>query len=172
VPETALAGAPGRPTAARRRKRQPRGPGAQTRVRDILGYLAAALPPGTSAAAHLLALQRTLRMDAAMHVRLPKGMLRSLRLDTPDVWDEWERARWLRATAASAAGGIAAELLDATLSGQAPARDHRRRAADWALRAGCPSKTGAVGPLPRLAGVYLAAHTVPRPAALGAPSSR
>lgn len=161
VPETALAGTPGRPTAAPQRKRQPRGPGAQTRVREILSYLATALPPATSAAARLLALQCTLRMDATMHVRLPKGMLRSLRLNAPDVWDELERAQWLRVMPTSEAGGAVAELLDATLLGQAPARDDRRHAADWALRASCPSRAGAVSPLPRLASIYLAAHANP-----------
>lgn len=160
VPETALAGVPHRPTSARRRKRQPRGPGAQTRVREILSYLAAALPPDTSAAARLLALQCALRMNAAMYVRLPKGMLRSLRLDT-DVWGELERARWLRAMPANDSREAVAELLDATLLGQAPARDDRRHAADWALRVSCPSRAGAVGPLVRLASVYLAAHADP-----------
>ncbi|MFJ3658826.1 hypothetical protein ACIPPR_36665 [Streptomyces nigra] len=97
-------------------------------------------------------------MDATMHVRLPKGMLRGLRLNLPDVWDELERARWLRVMPASEAGESVAELLDATLLGQAPARDDRRHAADWALRVSCLSRGGAVGPLSRLASVYLAAH--------------
>ncbi|WP_260327251.1 hypothetical protein [Streptomyces sp. TLI_185] len=125
----------------------------------MLSYLAAALPPDASAAARLLALQCTLRMNAAMHVRLAKGLLRSLHLDTPDPWHELERARWLRTAPERAANEFVAELLDATLLGQAPARSDRRHAADWALRAGCPSRAGTAEPLPQLASVYLAAHT-------------
>ncbi|MFD6432082.1 hypothetical protein [Streptomyces venezuelae] len=128
----------------------------------MLSYLAAALPPDASAAARLLALQCTLRMDAAMHVRLSKGLLRSLRLDTPGPWHELERARWLRSAPARAANELVAELLDATLLGQAPARSDRRHAADWALRAGCPSRAGTAEPLVQLASVYLAAHTDPQ----------
>jgi len=158
VPDTALARAPRQPTTTRRRKRQPRGPSAQIRVREMLSYLAAALPPGTSAAARLLALQCALRMNAAMQVRLPKGMLRSLHLNSPDPWHELEQTRWLRTTATNAASEVAAELLDAALLGQAPARNDRTRAADWALRASCPSRTGIIGPRPQLASVYLTAH--------------
>ncbi|MGW0149184.1 hypothetical protein ACWDVU_26670 [Streptomyces sp. NPDC003333] len=100
-------------------------------------------------------------MDTTMHVRLAKGMLRGLRLNSQGAWDELERARWLRVMPASEAGGSIAELFDATLSGQAPARDDRRHAADWALRVSCLSRGGAVDPLSRLACVYLAAHVTP-----------
>lgn len=51
------------------------------------------------------------------------------------------------------------ELFDSGLLSQAPARPDRRRAADWALRAGLPSKVGKAGGQQRLASVYLAAHT-------------
>src|SRR3954471_4725193 len=54
-----------------------------------------------------------------------------------------------------------AELLDVTLLGQAPARPNRRRSADWALHVGPSSAARAIGPLPRLATVYLAANTDP-----------
>ncbi|MEU7305382.1 hypothetical protein [Streptomyces sp. NPDC007206] len=128
----------------------------------MLSYLAAALPAGTSAAARLLALQCALRMNTRMQVRLPKGVLRSLRLNTtPDPWRELEQARWLRTVPGNAANEIAAELLDVTVLGQAPARPDRRHAADWALRAGSSCAAGAIGALPQLASVYLTAHTDP-----------
>ncbi|MER7408356.1 hypothetical protein ABT373_39370 [Streptomyces sp. NPDC000070] len=128
----------------------------------MLSYLAAALPENTPAAARLLALQCALRVDAAMQVRLPRGMLRSLRLDTPDPWRELEHARWLRIGPASAASAVGAELLDAALLSQAPARPDRAQAADWALRVASPSTAGvAAGPLLQLASLYLAAHTDP-----------
>jgi hypothetical protein len=127
----------------------------------MLSYLAAALPESTSAAARLLALQCALRMNTHMRVRLSKGMLRGLRLDTAEgPWNELEHARWLRMASGGAANETVAELLDLTLLGQAPARPDRRRAADWALRASS-SAARAIGPLPRLASVYLAANTDP-----------
>ncbi|WP_369192418.1 hypothetical protein [Streptomyces sp. R08] len=128
----------------------------------MLSYLATALPQDTSPSAHLLALQCALRMNTRMQVHLPKGVLRSLRLNTTSgPWHELEHARWLRPAPGNAAKEITAELLDVTLLSQAPAGPDRRRAADWALRAGSSSATGAAEPLPRLAGVYLAAHTDP-----------
>ncbi|GHE76361.1 hypothetical protein [Streptomyces griseoaurantiacus] len=128
----------------------------------MLSYLAAALPENTSAAARLLALQCALRMNTHMRVRLSKGVMRSLRLNAASgPWHELEHARWLRTTPGGAANEIAAELLDLTLLGQAPARPDRRRAADWALRASSSSAVRAIGPLPRLASVYLAASTDP-----------
>lgn len=161
VPDTALAHAPLQP-ATTRRHRHPKGPGEKIRVCEMLSYLAAALPASTSAAARLLALQCALRMNTRMQVRLPKGVLRSLRLNAaPDPWRELEQARWLRRAPGNAANEIAAELLDVTLLGQAPARPDRRHAADWALRAGSSYAAGAVGALPQLASVYLAAHTDP-----------
>ncbi|WP_089102864.1 hypothetical protein [Streptomyces hyaluromycini] len=160
VPDTALARTLRRLPTARRRKRQPRGPGEQTRVREMLSYLAAALPPGASPAARLLALQCALRANATLQVRLPQGVLRSLRLNSPGSWRELERAHWLRITPGHA-GVVVAELLDATLFSQAPARPDRMQAADWALRAGSPSAAGGIGPLPQLATVYLASHADP-----------
>lgn len=161
VPDTLLAPAPLQPATARRH-RHPKGPGERIRVREMLSYLAAALPAGTSAAARLLALQCALRMNTQMRVRLPKGMMRSLRLSTTEgPWVELEHARWLRTAPQSAANEISVELLDATLLGQAPARPDRRQAADWALRAGSSPAARVGGPLPRLASVYLAAHTDP-----------
>lgn len=128
----------------------------------MLSYLATALPQDTSAVARLLALQCALRMNARMQVRLPKGVLRSLRLNAASgPWRELEHARWLRPDPGNAPNEIAAELLDVTLLGQASARPDRRRAADWALRASSSAAVGTIEPLPQLAGVYLAAHTDP-----------
>lgn len=128
----------------------------------MLSYLTASLPEDTPAAARLLALQCAFRVDATMQVRLPKGMLRSLRLDTPNLWRELEHARWLRISPASAANEVWAELLDPALLSQAPARPDRRQAADWALRVASPSTVGAMaGPLLQLASLYLTAHADP-----------
>jgi hypothetical protein len=128
----------------------------------MLSYLAAALPESTSAAARLLALQCALRVDAAMQVRLPRGMLRGLRLDTPDLWCELEHARWLRISPASAANEVGAELLDAALLSQAPARPDRAQAADWALRVASRSTAGVTaGSLLQVASLYLTAHADP-----------
>ncbi len=161
VPDTTPARTSPQPSTARRRKRRARGPGEQTRVREMLNYLAAALPPGVSPAARLLALQCALRMNATMHVRLPQGIPRSLRLNGPGPWHELEHVRWLRIAPACSAGEVVAELLDITVLGQAPARPDRVQAADWALRAGSPAGAEATGSLLQLAVVYLAAHTDP-----------
>ncbi|MFI1702584.1 hypothetical protein ACH419_42645 [Streptomyces bobili] len=97
-----------------------------------------------------------------MRARLPKGMLRSLRLDTPDPWRDLEHARWLRIGAAGTANEVVAELLDAALLSQAPAGPDRAQAADWALRAATAPTAGAtVGPLLQLTSLYLTAHADP-----------
>ncbi|MEU3512762.1 hypothetical protein ABZ733_33855 [Streptomyces longwoodensis] len=125
----------------------------------MLSYLAVTLPDNTPAPARLLALQCALRVDDTLHVRLPRGLLRSLRLDAPEFWQDLEQAHWLYASPTSTRSEIIAELFDPGLLGQAPARPDRRRAADWALRAGLSSKVGKAGGQQRLASVYLAAHT-------------
>ncbi|KUL27356.1 hypothetical protein [Streptomyces regalis] len=160
VPDTALLAPRPSPPATSRRRRRPSEPDGRARVREMLSYLAAALPAGASAAARLIALQCALRMNASMQVRLPLGLLRGLRLGaTLNPWRELEQARWLRRIPDRAADEVAAVLLDAALLGQAPARTDRRRAADWALRGSCPSRAGVLGPLPQLMSVYLAAHS-------------
>ncbi|MFI1415638.1 hypothetical protein ACH4Y0_37815 [Streptomyces sp. NPDC020707] len=162
VPDTALARAPRPPAAPRRHKRQPKGPGERARVREMLNYLAAALPESTTAAARLLALQCALRMDATMHVQLARGMLRGLRLDNPAPWRELEQVRWLRNRPRNAINKIRAELLDAPLLDQAPARRDRTQAADWALRVtSSASAQRRAGPLLELAALYLVAHADP-----------
>ncbi|MGW0573751.1 hypothetical protein [Streptomyces tauricus] len=128
---------------------------------EILNYLAVALPPDVSPDALLLALQCALRMKSRMRVELPAGVLRSLRIDAADACRELEQARWLSLLEGPGEAGIAAELRDATLLAQPPARPDRRRAADWALRTGCPARIGTAELLPRLLGVYLTAHSDP-----------
>jgi hypothetical protein len=98
-------------------------------------------------------------VDNTLHVRLPRGLLRGLRLGAPELWQDLEQAHWLRTSPMSTRSETIAELLDPGLLGQAPARPDRRRAADWALRASRPFKTGQAGGLQQLACVYLAAHT-------------
>nr|WP_252981044.1 hypothetical protein [Streptomyces chartreusis] len=134
MPDTVLA-APRHPPFARLRSPRPAwGPGERVRVGEILSYLAAALPADASAGARLLALQCALRMNADMHVELPAGLLYGLRIDAEETCDELERARWLSVVNGPRTAGVSAELLDATLLAQSPARPDRRRAADWALR--------------------------------------
>ncbi|MBL3666922.1 hypothetical protein JL475_13140 [Streptomyces sp. M2CJ-2] len=161
VPDTVLAAPLHLPSGRPRRSRRPRGPGERVRVGEILSYLAVALPADVSAGARLLALQCALRMNAYMHVELPAGLLRGLRIDTGWTCHELERARWLNVVNGPGAAGVAAELRDATLLAQSPACPDRRRAADWALRTGCPSRMGETEPRLRLPGVYLSAHSDP-----------
>lgn len=164
VPETSLrAAVTSSDGAARRRKRRPKGPGDQIRVREMLSYLAAALPIHTGAGARLLAVQCALRMDSQGRVRLPTGVLRSLRLGRdPLPWSELEQARWLRrtpTTPGSAGRVVVAQILDEILF--APARPDRRSAADWALRMAKSGCAGTDDPLVRLTALCLVAHTDP-----------
>ncbi|MDT0479755.1 hypothetical protein [Streptomyces doebereineriae] len=161
VPDTLLA-APLRPPSARpRHTRRRRGPGDRVRVGEMLSYLAAALPTDVSARARLLALQCALRMNAYMHVELPAGLLRGLRIDAGETCYELERARWLNVVSGPGVGGVAAKLRDAALLTQSPARPDRRRAADWALRTGRPARRGQTEHRLWLLRVYLAAHSDP-----------
>ena len=149
--------------ASLRRKRRPKGPGDQIRVREMLSYLAAALPGHTGAAARLLAVQCALRMDSEGKIRMPAGVLRSLRLGRdPLPWSELEQARWLRrtpATPGSADQVVGAQILDGVLFAQRPARPDRRSAADWALRVARGGCVGPGDPSLRLSVLCLAAHT-------------
>ncbi|KAF5999105.1 hypothetical protein BOG92_052430 [Streptomyces sp. WAC00263] len=160
VPETFLRADVTQPGGtACRRGRRPKGPGSQIRVREMLSYLAAALPSHAGAEARLLAVQCALRMDSEGQVRLPAGLLRGLRLARdPLPWNELEQARWIRRTSTASAsvdGVTVARILDATAFAQCPARPDRRSAADWALRTAC---AGAGDPSLRLAFLCLAAH--------------
>ncbi|MFP3992743.1 hypothetical protein U9R90_35755, partial [Streptomyces sp. E11-3] len=110
------------------------GPGERLRVREMLTYLAAALPRFTSPAARLLALQCALRADAGAYVRLPGGLLRGMRLyGRGELWQELEHAGWLRCRA-NRHPHVKAQLLDAALLAQGAGRHVRARAAQWALR--------------------------------------
>jgi len=158
VPETTLLSTttPAGQTRARRR-RCPRGPDSQTRVREMLTYLATALPGETGADARMLALQCALRMNDSAQARLPYGVLRSLRLESAaSAWRELDQAGLMR-TDPTTHRAVAVQLLDAGLLTQHPARPDRLRAADWALRGACPAHTST--PLLRLAALSLVART-------------
>ncbi|WP_327389207.1 hypothetical protein OG728_37910 [Streptomyces microflavus] len=130
-------------------------------MREMLSYLAAALPAQTSAPARLLALQCALRSTAAGDVNIPAGLIRGMQLGPgTTVLDELREAQWLHAFAPRPGSeGFTAQLLDAALRTQAPARGDRARAADWSIRT-CRVKTlHQLGPLPRLLALALAAHT-------------
>lgn len=165
VPETALT-ASSQPAPPRRRRKRGNGPGAAVRVREMLSYLAAALPAEVDAAARLLALQCALRATASGQLRLPTGLLRAMRMDQhSSLWRELEQTGWLirlpTSTPPASHCGIAAQLLDAAVLAQAPGRQHRAHAADGALRmTSCP----ALRSLPasdQLGGLALAAHLSP-----------
>ncbi|MFF8925703.1 hypothetical protein ACF1AO_00370 [Streptomyces longwoodensis] len=126
----------------------------------MLNYLAVALPAGTGADARLIALQCALRMNNRAQAKLPHGVLRSLRLGSAaDALDELRQAGWLLILPSK---GPTAEvqMLDAALLAQHPARPDRLRAADWALRTACRSRTGPA-PLPPLVTLCLTAHSTP-----------
>ncbi|MDX2758384.1 hypothetical protein [Streptomyces europaeiscabiei] len=127
-------------------------------MREILTYLAAALPQLTSPAARLLALQCALRSDTHDRVQLPGGLLRGIRLHgRSELWEELEHTRWLRRTA-STYPRAQAQLLDVTLS-QQPGSRARARAAHWALRpTPLAAPTGRPAAL-QLTALTLASHT-------------
>jgi hypothetical protein len=130
----------------------------------MLSYLASALPAETGPAARLIALQCALRMNDSAQVRLPLGVLRSLRLEPArDSWRELHQAGWLHATPPASrakTSAVVVQLLDVGLFAQCPARPDRLVAADWALRAACRVRRDCA-PLPRLITMCLTAHTAP-----------
>ncbi|WP_406373910.1 hypothetical protein OH781_40845 [Streptomyces sp. NBC_01550] len=132
----------------------------------MLSYLAAALPPDMSTEGRLLALQCALRSNTSGQVRLPAGLLRGMRLARTLVpWDELEDARWLRRlphpTKQTGHRTAAAQLLDATVLTQEPARHDRHQAADWALRAASRPRLRALPAADRLTALVLTAHHSP-----------
>ncbi|MFD8006211.1 hypothetical protein [Streptomyces mirabilis] len=156
VPATFLA--PPRPGSAGRRPTRPGGPADRTRVREILTYLAAALPQFASPAARLLALQCALRADTNGYVRLPGGLLRGMRLQgRAELWEELEHATWLR-RAAGKHPHVEAQLLEAAVLSQQPGGRARARAAQWALY---PAPLASAGrhPAVQLTALALASHT-------------
>ncbi|MEU5288538.1 hypothetical protein AB0G97_31680 [Streptomyces sp. NPDC020755] len=166
MPDIVLAPAPSAESVKRprqrRRRRTPPGPSEQVRVREMLSYLAAALPLQISASARLLALQCALRSTTAGRVSIPTGLVRGMCLAPgAALLDELREAQWLHTFTPPQRGseGFTAQLLDVALRTQAPARSDRARAADWSLRT-CRVKTlHPLGPLPRLLALALTAHS-------------
>ncbi|MDX3673096.1 hypothetical protein [Streptomyces europaeiscabiei] len=157
VPATLLASRP--PGRSRCRLEPPGGPAERTRVREMLTYLAAALPQFTSPGARLLALQCALRSDVHGCVQLPGGLLRGMRLrGRSELWEELEHTRWLRRTAGKYPRSQA-QLLDAAVLSQQPGSRARARAAHWALRpTPLAPPTGRPAAL-QLTALALASHT-------------
>ncbi|MFB8760778.1 hypothetical protein [Streptomyces nigra] len=135
------------------------GPAEQQRVREMLTYLAAALPRFSSPAARLLALQCALRADHHGRIRLPHGFLRGMRLHGyAELWLELEHAGWLYRPRGGSCSPIQAQLLDAA-DLHTPGRTPRIRAAQWALH---PTPLAVSPVLPsalRLTALVLAAHS-------------
>jgi hypothetical protein len=134
------------------------------RVREMLTYLATALPRYTSPAGRLLALQCGLRADTYGLVRLPAGLLRGMRLrGRAEAWEELAHGRWLLPPDLRSAP-VTVQLLDAAVREQAPGRNARRRAAHWALLPEPLTLPGTAPPAVRLVALVLAAHLSPRAA--------
>ncbi|MFD4987440.1 hypothetical protein ACFWMW_12995, partial [Streptomyces sp. NPDC058374] len=137
----------------------PFGPAEQQRVREMLTYLATALPRFSSPAARLLALQCALRADHHGQIRLPLGFLRGMRLHgRAELWLELEHVGWLHRPSRRCSP-VQAQLLDAAVLHQAPGRTARVRAAQWALH---PTPLALPPALPsalQLTALALAAHS-------------
>ncbi|MCX4826829.1 hypothetical protein OG883_45160 [Streptomyces sp. NBC_01142] len=182
VPDTALAAQSTQhlpedePGQGRRRARRQRGPSEQVRVQDMLSYLASALPTGTSPEARLLAVQCALRADHRGQVRLPAGLLRSMRLaHDPTPWHELERHRWFHLGSQQSTGcahdqTFTAQLVDAL--SRAPGRPDRLRAADWALRVTSAAPLRMLPASARLTALALGAHRSPAHARTGVETDR
>lgn len=167
VPDTGLAVASALHTtqvsARMRDKRGPQGPSEQVRVREMLSYLASALPCQTSASARLLALQCALRSTSASRVHISTGLLRGMRAGLhTTARTELEEAAWLHCDSSvplRAGSGFVGYLTDPVLLTQAPGRGDRCRAADWALRVGHMLELRDNTPVSRLLALALAAHS-------------
>jgi hypothetical protein len=134
------------------------GAGERLRVREMLTYLAAALPRFTSPAARLLALQCALRVNTRGHVRLPSGLLRGMRLyGRQELWEELAHANWLQLPDLKSAP-VEVHLLDEAVLDQAPGRGARRHAAHWALRPVPLFVPHTAPPAVRLTALVLASH--------------
>ncbi|WP_326647276.1 hypothetical protein [Streptomyces sp. NBC_01750] len=158
-----------------KRARRRRGPSEQVRVQDMLSYLASALPVGICPEARLLAVQCALRADNRGQVRMPIGLLRSLRLaHDPALWTELEQHCWLRVlqpgTTLPHVRTLTAQLID-PLS-RAPGRPDRLQAADWALRITAAAPLRALPANARLSALALAAHHSPGHARTGVEADR
>lgn len=165
VPDTVLgprrpapSGCPSAPAPVRQR---PSASDERLRVREMLTYLATALPRFTSPGARLLALQCALRADSRGHLRVPHGLLRGLRLyGRIELWQELARAHWLRLPDLKAAP-VEVHLRDATLLEHAPGRRTRCHAAHWALHPAPLASLTTAPPAVRLTALVLAAHASP-----------
>ncbi|WP_405606299.1 hypothetical protein [Streptomyces sp. NBC_00076] len=157
VPDTLLASA--RARQAGPAARPSHGPGERLRVREMLTYLGVALPCYSSPAARLLALQCALRATGRGRVRLPSGLLRSMRLHgRAELWSELEHAEWLRCSL-PLRPHVEARLLDADMQTQTSGRGARARAAHWALRPVPLVAPRGMSPAVQLTALVLAAHT-------------
>ncbi|MFJ6841046.1 hypothetical protein ACIQRE_00075 [Streptomyces griseoluteus] len=137
----------------------PFGPAEQQRVREMLTYLATALPRFSSPAARLLALQCALRADRQGQIRLSHGFLRGMRLHgRAELWLELEHAGWLHRSRRRYSP-VQAQLLDTAVLHQGPGRTARVRAAQWALRPTPLVLSAALPSALRLAALVLAAHS-------------
>ncbi|MGW0424855.1 hypothetical protein [Streptomyces sp. NPDC003015] len=129
------------------------------RVREMLTYLATALPRFTSPGARLLALQCALRADTHGRLQVPHGLLRAMRLRRhTELWQELAQAHWLHLPDLKSAP-VQVQLRDATLLEQAPGRRPRRHAAHWALHPAPLALPATAPPAVRLTALVLAAHT-------------
>ncbi|MFG2320578.1 hypothetical protein [Streptomyces tendae] len=162
VPPTLLGTGRALPAAGRARpaRNTPAfGPAEQQRVREMLTYLATALPRFSSPAARLLALQCALRADRHGQIRLPHGFLRGMRLHgRAELWLELEHAGWLHRPSRRCSP-VQAQLLDAAVLHQAPGRTGRVRAAQWALQPAPLALSPALPSALRLTALALAAHS-------------
>ncbi|MFC4469296.1 hypothetical protein ACFPH6_33090 [Streptomyces xiangluensis] len=146
------------PCAPTRRGDLRPGPKEHVRVREMLSYLAAALPRYTSPAARLLALQCALRADLHGHVQLPAGLMRGMRLHgRGELVEELAHTGWLRLTSPRRTP-LQMQLLDGTALDQAPGRKSRRRAAHWAMRPVPLTMPASAPPAVQLTVLVLAAH--------------
>ncbi|MEU6002851.1 hypothetical protein ABZ837_34205 [Streptomyces sp. NPDC047197] len=133
---------------------------AQARVREMLAYLATALPRYCSPTARLLALQCILRANGHGEASLPHGLLRGMRLHRhTEPWEELEYTGWLQRTVGR--GPVQVRLLDPAVQTQSH-RPQRARAAHWALHPLCrPAVPRALPGAVQLAALTVAAHTRP-----------
>jgi hypothetical protein len=131
----------------------------QLRVREMLTYLATALPQFASPAARLLALQCALRADSRGHVRLPAGLLRGMRLHgRRELWEELAHAGWLKLPDPRPTH-LTVRLLDPAVLDQAPGRSARHRAAHWAMHSTPLTLPSAAPSALQLTALVLAVHT-------------
>ncbi|WP_237896032.1 hypothetical protein [Streptomyces sp. NBU3104] len=130
----------------------------RNRVREALTYLSSALPRHLSAAARLLAVECTLRTDQHGRTRLPRGLLRSLRLGhRPDLWKELNVAGWSWPPTAGTHHTVL--LKDAAMRTQPQGRASRARAAHWAASSPFMRQAALTPETARLVALCLAVFT-------------